>query len=126
MLDKPHDIIGGRVPCTAQKKCAERASAHLTMYINYLKQNLNGFTDNDYKKQSITSLINFIEKSYLPKSKSKPLINGYNYENIILYSVCQFYKEHHEETCDTWKSLEDLDYIDKDKCILYNPFRYLN
>ena len=124
MLDKPHDIIGSRVPCTAQKKCAERASAHLKMYIDYLDSKLKEFDDND-KRQSITSLINFIKTSYLPKSKSKPLINGYNYENILLYSVCQFYKEHHEETCDTWKSLEDLDYIDKDKCTINLDLLYI-
>jgi len=123
MLDKPHDIIGSRVPCAAQKPCAHRAASHLTMYINYLKQNLNKFTDDDYKKQSITSLINFIEKSYLPKSKSKPLIKGYTYENIILHSVCQFYKEH-TETCNKLL-LNNLTYIGDANCTINLDLLYI-
>ena len=112
MLDKPHDIIGSRVPCAAQQNCAGIAAQHLHIYIEYLITKVLPVINDDHKKQSITSLINFIRTFYLQKHTSKPKIGEYSYENIILYSVCKFYEEHMKTTknpCNSWQSLNTLE-----------------
>ena len=112
MLDKPHDIIGSRVPCAAQQNCAGRAARHLHIYIEYLNTMVLPGINADHKKQIITNLINFIRNFYLNKHTSKPTIGDYSYENIILYSVCKFYEEHMKTTenpCNSWQSLNTLE-----------------
>ena len=108
MLDKPHDIIGGRVSEEAQKNVLKIISDNIEEYIKYLrviitnsitKINGNNFNTDNHKKDKIDKFIDFIKfvKSMIPKFRqsnpSKYINTDVIYENAIMLSVQQILKE---------------------------------
>jgi hypothetical protein len=109
MLDKPHDIIGGRVSEEAQKNGLKNISENIVEYIKYLRviinannviTKINGENFNDTNKtDKINKFKDFLRlvRSMIPKfTQSIPskYINPHViYENAIMLSVQQILKE---------------------------------
>ena len=122
MLDKPHDIIGGRVSEEAQKNVLKIISENIEKYINYvsvIKPNfitkINGIDfNNATKTDKIAKFTDFIKfvKSMIPKFKqstpSKYINSDVIYENAIMLSVQQILKEAPGVTSGTF--VTDLNY----------------
>jgi hypothetical protein len=90
MLDKPHDIIGGRVSKANQiKLLSEIIIPNIKQYIDYINK-LEIMKDQPIIKNFVTFITTMI-LSFEKTKQNKNFTTDISYENAILYLICKYY-----------------------------------